>query len=56
MIDYKKYRGLILRDLRMVFVFDFIVLRPYLQCCRCENPFGRLQFILFLYFIDQAMV
>ena len=27
--------------------------RPYLQCWRCENPRGRRQLILCLYFIDQ---
>jgi hypothetical protein len=27
-------------------------LRPYLQYWRCENPRGRLQLILFLYFND----
>lgn len=27
-------------------------LRPYLQCCLCENPFGCLQLILRLYFND----
>ena len=29
-----------------------IVLRPYLQCCRCEKPFGCLQSILRLYLRD----
>lgn len=29
-----------------------IVLRPYLQCCRCEKPFGCLQLILRLYLRD----
>lgn len=27
-----------------------LLLRPYLQCCLCENPLGLLQFMLFLYF------
>ena len=34
-------------------LLDFrIVLRPYLQCCRCEKPFGCLQSILRLYLSD----
>jgi len=27
-------------------------LRPYLQCWRCEKPFGCLQLMLFLYLSD----
>ena len=33
---------------RLLLVLPF----PYLQYCFCENPFGRLQFMLFLYFAD----
>ena len=33
-----------------LYCFPFFV-RPYLQCCFCEKPLGRLQLILFLYFI-----
>jgi hypothetical protein len=33
----------------------FFLVLPYLQYCFWENPFGRLQWILFLYFIDHFL-
>lgn len=33
-------------------ILELNYFRPYLQYCRCENPRGRLQLILFLYFND----
>jgi hypothetical protein len=37
-----------------IFFYFFIVifLRPYLQCCFCENPLGCLQLMLRLYLSD----
>jgi hypothetical protein len=35
-----------------IYFLFFLVFRPYLQCCFCENPRGRLQLMLFLYFAD----
>ena len=34
------------------YLFFVQFLRPYLQCWRCEKPFGCLQLMLFLYLSD----
>jgi hypothetical protein len=37
------------------FLFFFVRFLPYLQYCFCENPFGFLQSIDNLYFLDQRL-